>query len=172
MPDAPKQATPAQIAAFRARQVLAATDPQSTSSVPAIFDALAYAPDAAAPGDRPVPRNTRATSANRNTVVAANDLTVIAKGRDVVATSTHTASTADDVWTRMMMLAPSASTSMSVTMLGDPNMTLLSRLFAKPQTVVVMGFSEDPQDGLATDHFSGPAIAPLTTQSFRTASLR
>ncbi len=178
MPAAPNQATPAQVAAIRARQILASTDPQSTSSVSAIYDALAYAPDAAAPVDHPVPHSARAAaSANRNTVMAANDLAVVAKSQggtqaSVVATSTRAASTADDVWTRMMMLAPSASTSMSVTMLGDPNMTLLSKLFAKPQTVIVMGFSDDPQAGLATDHFSGPAIAPLTTQSFRTASLR
>jgi hypothetical protein len=74
---------------------------------------------------------------------------------------------------RIMMLAPSASTSMSVTVLGDTNMTLLSALFVKPQAVVVMGFSDDPQAGLTADHFSGPATAPLATQSFvlRTASL-
>jgi uncharacterized protein YcbK (DUF882 family) len=172
MPAAPKQATPAQVAAIRARQILASADPQSTSSVPTIYDALAYAPDASAPVDHPVPPAARAAAANRNTVVAGNDLTVVAKSQGVVATSTRTAPTTDDVWTRMMMLAPSASTSMSVTMLGDPNMTQLSKLFAKPQTVIVMGFSDDPQAGLATDHFSGPAIAPLTTQSFRTASLR
>ena len=172
MPAAPKQATPAQVAAIRARQILASADPQSTSSVPTIYDALAYAPDASAPVDHPVSPGTHAAAANRNMVVAGNDLTVVAKSQGVVATSTRTAPTTDDVWTRMMMLAPSASTSMSVTMLGDPNMTQLSKLFAKPQTVIVMGFSDDPQAGLATDHFSGPAIAPLTTQSFRTASLR
>jgi hypothetical protein len=59
-------------------------------------------------------------------------------------------------------------------MLGDANMTLLSRLFVKPRATIVMGFSDDPLMGLTTDHFSGPATAPLTTQSFglRTASLR
>jgi hypothetical protein len=105
--------------------------------------------------------------------MAASDLApAAAKGQGVVATSTRTASTADDVWTRMMMLAPSASTSMSVTMLGEPNMTVLSQLFVKPQATVVMGFSNDPMMGLATDHFSGPAIAPLIMQPFlRTASL-
>jgi uncharacterized protein YcbK (DUF882 family) len=177
MTAAAKQATLAQVAALRARQILAGADPQSTSSIPAVYDALAYAPEAAVPVDQPASRNARAASANRYTVLAANDLTIVGKSQAaaqsaVVAAPTHTASTADDVWTRMMMLAPSASTSMSVTMLGDPNMTLLSRLFAKPQTVIVMGFSEDPQAGLVTDHFTGPAIAPLTTQSFRTASLR
>ncbi len=180
MPTAPKQATPAQVAALNARQTVAPTnlasaDPQSTSSVSAVYQAMAYAPEASAPADHPASRS--AHPVNHSTL-AANDLTVVAKSPagpqgGVVATATRTATATDDVWTRMMMLAPSASTSMSVTMLGDPNMTQLSKLFAKPQSVVVMGFSDDPQAGLATDHFSGPAIAPLTTRSFwRTASLR
>jgi hypothetical protein len=151
---------------------LASTDPQSTSSVPAAYQALAYAP-AASPQ---AARNARPASANRSPPVAANDLTPVAtKGHDgVVTTSTRiVASKAGDTWMRIMMLAPSASTSMSVTVLGDANMTLLSALFVKPQAVVVMGFSDDPQAGLTADHFSGAATAPLATQSFvlRTASL-
>jgi hypothetical protein len=37
-----------------------------------------------------------------------------------------------------------------------------------------MSFSDDPQMGLVSDRFTGPAIATLATQSFvmRTASLR
>jgi hypothetical protein len=37
-----------------------------------------------------------------------------------------------------------------------------------------MSFSDDPQMGLSCDHFTGSAMAPLTTQSFvlRTAALR
>jgi len=178
MPATPKQATPAQVAALGARAV-APNDPQSTSSVPAAYQALAYAPAASPLADRAsaaIPRNARPASASR-TPVAANDLPPIAaKGRDgmVVTTSTRiVASKAGDIWMRIMMLAPSASTSMSVTVLGDANMTLLSALFVKPQAVVVMGFSDDPQAGLAADHFSGPATATLATQSFvvRTASL-
>jgi uncharacterized protein YcbK (DUF882 family) len=185
MPAAPSQATPAQIAAINARKALASTDPQSTASVPAVYQAMAYAPDASPPVDHanvvaasaPIPRSARPAPANRNSM-AANDLTtVVAKGQGrsgAIATATRiVASTAADVWTRMMMLAPSASTSMSVTMLGDANMTLLSKLFVKPQATVVMSFSDDPLMGLTTDRFSGPATAPLTTQSFglRTASL-
>ena len=172
MPAAPKQATPAQVAAISARRALASTDPQSTSSVSAAYQALAYAP-AASPQ---AARTTRPASTSRNALVAANDLTpVAAKGHDgVVAASTRiVASKAGDIWMRIMMLAPSASTSMSVTVLGDANMTLLSALFVKPQAVVVMSFSDDPQAGLTADHFSGAATAPLATQSFvlRTASL-
>jgi len=179
----PKQATPAQVAALNARQVLASTDPQSTSSVPAAYQAMAYAPDASPPVDRaniapasaPSPRSARPASANR-TIMAANDLpTVAAKSQGgVVAASTRTADSSD-AWIRVMVmvLAPSVSTSMSVTVLGDANMTLLNQFFVKPQAAIVMGFSDDPQAGLTTDRFSGPALAPLTIQSFalRTASL-
>ena len=173
---APKQATPAQVAALNARQAMAPADPQSTSSVPAAYQALAYAPDASSPVDRaPTPRTARTASASRS-VVAANDLTTVAAKSQggLVATSTRkSVPEVGDAWMRVMMLAPSASTSMSVTVLGDANMTLLSKLFVKPQSAIVMSFSDDPQAGLATDRFSGSAIAPLTVQSFalRTASL-
>jgi uncharacterized protein YcbK (DUF882 family) len=178
MPVAPTQATPALVAAFHARQGLASSDPQPTSSVPAAYQAMAYAPDAAEPTDHaPVARAARTTFGHN--VVAQNDITVVTKSQSgaqggIVAASTRTIeSKGGDLWLRMMMLAPSASTSMSVTMLGDANMTLLSALFVKPQSVIVMGFSKDPQAGLDTDHFSGPALAPLTVQSvgLRTASL-
>jgi hypothetical protein len=40
--------------------------------------------------------------------------------------------------------------------------------------VIAMSFSDDPQLGMNSDHFTGPAIATLAIQSFvmRTASLR
>jgi hypothetical protein len=46
--------------------------------------------------------------------------------------------------------------------------------FAKPQNVVAMSFSDDPQGGLVSDQFTGSATAKLVTTSFamRTASLR
>jgi uncharacterized protein YcbK (DUF882 family) len=185
MPAAPNQATPAQVAALNARKVLTSADPQSTASVPAAYEALAYAPAASSPVDRanivaasaPIPHSARRASASRNAMAVNDGTTVVAKGRaadGVVATSTRiVASQAGDVWMRIVMLAPSASTSMSVTVLGDANLTLLTPLFVKPQAAIVMGFSDDPQAGLTTDRFSGAALATLTTQSFplRTASL-
>jgi uncharacterized protein YcbK (DUF882 family) len=186
-PAAPNQATPAQVAAINARQALASTDPQSTASVPAAYQAMAYAPAATSPVDRanivaasaPIPRSTRPASAPQNSMAVTSVTTVVAKGTQgqggLVATSTRiAASRANDVWMRVMMLAPSASTSMSATVLGDSDMSLLSAHFVKPQAVIAMGFSDDPQMGLICDRFSGPAIAPLATQSFvlRTASLR
>lgn len=185
---APKQATPAQVAAINARQALAAADPQSTASVSAAFQALAYAPAASSPVDRsnivaasaPIPHSARPA---RNPMAVASIDQVVAKGAQgqeqgqgsVIATSRRiTAAKGNDIWMRVMMLAPSASTSMSVTVLGDSDMTLLRAQFVKPQAAVAMGFSDDPQMGLVSDRFTGSATAVLQTQSFvlRTASLR
>jgi uncharacterized protein YcbK (DUF882 family) len=183
-PTKPKQATPAQVAAISARQALASADPQSTSSVSTAFQALAYAPAASSPVDRanivaasaPIPRSVRPA---RNPMAATSIDTVVAKGAQgqggAIATSTRiAASRTNDIWMRVMMLAPSASTSMSTTVMGDTDMTEMRAHFVKPQAVIAMTFSDDPQMGLVSDRFTGSATAPLSTQSFalRTASLR
>jgi hypothetical protein len=188
-PTTATQATPAQVAALRAREALAsATDPQATASVSSAFNkALAYAPAAASPVDRsnivaasaPVPRNVRPAAAPRNSMAVTDVTTVVAKGTQgqasVIATSTRIAAArGNDVWMRVMMLAPSASTSMSTTMLGDADMTLMRTYFVKPPSIVAMTFSDDPQLGLVCERFTGSATAKLATQSFvvRTAALR
>ena len=186
-PTTAKQATPAQVAAISARRALAsAADPQSTSSVSAAFQAMAYAPAASSPVDRanivaasaPIPGSSHPVSLQRNSAVATGIDTVVAKGSQVqggmVATSTRIAATkGNDVWMRVMMLAPSASTSMSATMLGDADMTVMRVHFVKPQTAIAMTFSDDPLMGLSSDRFTGAATVKLETQSFvlRTASL-
>ncbi len=186
-PTTPKQATPAQVAAISARQALATADPQSTASVSAALQALAYAPASTAPLDRstivaasaPVPRSARPASASRNPMAVTNVTTVVAKGSQgqarVIAASTRiAAATGNNIWMRAMILAPSASTAMSSTVLGDADLTLLREHFVKPQAVVAMNFSDDPQMGMASDRFTGSATATLPTQSFllQTASLR
>jgi uncharacterized protein YcbK (DUF882 family) len=185
---APQQATPAQVAAINARRALAATDPQSTATVPSAsaYQALAYAPWPTSRADRgnvvaasaPLPTSARPISASRNSMAVTDVTTVVAKGAQgqggLVATSTRLAATkANDAWMRVMMLAPSASTSMSTTMFGDVDLTVMSAHFVKPQAVIAMGFSDDPQMGMSSDQFTGSATATLSTQSFvmRTASL-
>lgn len=190
-PATPKQATPAQVAAITARQaVAAAADPQTTSST-GFQAALAYAPPASAPDrvDRarvvaasaPIPRSIRPASLARNPMAVTNVTTVVAKGAQgqggVITTATRLAAAANrdnDIWMRVMMLAPSASTSMSVSVMGESDMTLLRAHFVKPQAALSMSFSDDPQLGLVCDQFTGSATARLTTTSFavRTAALR
>jgi uncharacterized protein YcbK (DUF882 family) len=188
IPKAANQATPAQVAALRARQALAAaTDPQPTASVTESFNkAMAYAPAATSPVDRanvvaataPIPprparpaRNAGAAATEINTVVAKG-----AQGQDsVVATSTRLAAAqGSSIWMRVVMLAPSASNAMSTTVLGDTEMTQMRSHFVKPQAAIAMTFSEDPMMGVTCDRFTGSATAQLPTQSFvvRTAALR
>ncbi|MDI1263843.1 MAG: DUF882 domain-containing protein [bacterium] len=183
------QATPAQVAALKARQAVGAADPQPTASVSDTFNkALAYAPAAASPVDRnnivaasaPMPRVTRPV---RNAAVSTEINTVVAKGNSggsqgqgsVISTSARlVAGKASDIWMRVVMLAPSASTAMSTTVLGDTDMTQMRSYFVKPQSAVAMTFSEDPMMGMSCDQFTGSATARLATQSFvvRTAALR
>jgi len=189
--DVPKpanQATPAQVAALRARQALAAaTDPQSTASVTESFNkAMAYAPAATSPVDRanvvtataPIPP--RPTRPARNAGAAATEInTVVAKGAQgqdsLIATSTRLAAAqGNNIWMRVVMLAPSASNAMSTTVLGDTEMTQMRSHFVKPRAAIAMTFSEDPMMGMTCDRFTGSATAQLPTQSFvvRTAALR
>jgi uncharacterized protein YcbK (DUF882 family) len=188
IPRAANQATPAQVAALRARQALAAaTDAQPTASVTESFNrAMAYAPAASSPVDRanvvaasaPVPprparpaRNAGAAATEINTVVAKG-----AQGQDsVVATSTRLAAAqGNSIWMRVVMLAPSASSAMSTTVLGDTEMTQMRSHFVKPPAAIAMTFSDDPMMGMTCDRFTGSATAQLPTQSFvmRTAALR
>ena len=188
VPRAANQATPAQVAALRARQALAAaTDSQPTASVTESFNkAMAYAPAASSPVDRanvvaataPIPprparpaRNAGAAATEINTVVAKG-----AQGQDtVVATSTRLAAAqGNGIWMRVVMLAPSASNAMSTTVLGDTEMTQMRSHFVKPPAAIAMTFSEDPMMGMTSDRFTGSATAQLPTKSFavRTAALR
>jgi uncharacterized protein YcbK (DUF882 family) len=183
---APQQATPAQVAALTARKAIASADPQPTASVSENFNkAMAYAPAAVAPVDRsnvvaasaPIPRSVRPSTPSRNSMAVNDVTTVIAKsGLGGMATSARLAASKgnNDVWMRVMMLAPSASTSMSVTVFGDADLTLMRQHFVKPQAMIAMRFSDDPMPGLFTDRFTGSSAARLETVSFvtRTAALR
>ncbi|WP_225136425.1 DUF882 domain-containing protein [Bradyrhizobium yuanmingense] len=181
VPATPQQATPAQVAALKARQALAAaTDPQPTASVSnAALQALAFAP-AASPVDRanvvaasaPIPRTTRP----RSLAQAPEINSVVGKSVDGrVATATRlSAAKGESIWLKIVMLSPSASHAMSVTLMGELDTAALRDYFVKPRSVIAMGFSDDPMQGLSCDNFSGSATAKLETTSFvvRTAALR
>ena len=183
---ASKETSAQVIAAVAARKALEAADPQSTASTSAPYQAMAYAPQVASPTDRanivagsaPIPRSAR-PAALRNPNAATEINTVAIKGvsapGEVVSTATRlSVAKGNDIWLRIVMLAPSATTSMSVTMMGDTDMTRLRTLFVKPQSTIPMSFSDDPMRGLTTDRFSGSAISKLETTSFslRTALLK
>jgi hypothetical protein len=149
------------------------------------MQAMAFAPLASSRGDRSstvadsAPAPTRSRPA-RNGAPATEISTVAAKGapgKDTVITNAariSVASSSDSSWLRVMLLAPSASRAMSVTMLGDADLSVMRSYFVKPQMAIAMGFAEDPTPGLASDQFTGPAAVKLETKSFvmRAASLR
>jgi len=182
-PAAPKQATPAQIAAIIARR---AADTEPTASVPSsAYQAFAYAPPSSSPVDRanivaasaPIPRSARPSMSARNAAPATEINTVAAKGAQgqdgEVATSARIAGAkGNDVWLRVMLLTPSVSTSMSVTRMGDTDLTMMREFFVKPQTAVAMNFSDDPMMGLSCERFSGSATARLQTLALRATTLR
>jgi hypothetical protein len=91
----------------------------------------------------------------------------------VVTTSARLASASrdNDIWLRAMILARSAA-SMTSTVFGESDMTILRSHFAKPQATVAMAFSEDLQQGPACDQFAGQAVVTLSTTPFMTAALR
>jgi uncharacterized protein YcbK (DUF882 family) len=185
---APKPAAEAQIAALKARGAVVAADPQFTASLPQnVSQALAYAP-AEAPLDRakvvaasaPIPRNPRVASLAPNPMSGADinptDTTIGKTRQGAIATATRVkqATKTNDIWMRAMILAPSASTSMVASVLGDQDMTVMRTHFVKPNTAVAMTFSNDPQMGIVCEKFTGSATATLSTTSFtmRTAALR
>jgi len=184
IPASPKQATPEQIAAITARRAVA--DPDQTASVAAAYNALAYAPPASSPVDRanivaasaPIPRGVHPSASSRNAAAPATEINTVAakgvQGRDgTVTTSARIAGArGNDTWLRIVLLTPSVSSSMSVTQMGDTDLTMMRSFFVKPQTAIAMNFSDDPLMGLSCDRFSGSATARLETTSFRTAFLR
>jgi len=182
----PKQASPAEAVTNAASRALAAADPQPTAGISSALQALAYAPAASSLVDRsnivaagaPIPRGFHGSSTPRSAAAATTIDTVVAKGvqgqDSLIATPTRLAASSrgNDLWMRVMILAPSARSSMNTTVLGDADMSLLRVYFAKPQAAIAIVFSEDPQMGMLSDRFTGSATARLATQSFQTASLR
>jgi uncharacterized protein YcbK (DUF882 family) len=179
-PSTPKQATPAQVvAAIAARQARESADPQPTASVPAVYQAMAYAPSATVPIDRtnvvtasaPIPRASRASIASRNSAPVTEINTIAIKGTQdqdemVANVSRLSPGKSDGLWMRIISLAPSVST-MSVTIMGDTDLTLMRAFFVKPAASITMGFSNDPTMGLDCDHFSGSTATKLELTSFK-----
>ncbi|BAM87310.1 conserved hypothetical protein [Bradyrhizobium oligotrophicum S58] len=180
-PATPKQATPEQVAAITARRALSSIDQPQTAS---LMQAMAFAPPASSPIDRanstaPIPvRNSR--PAARSAAPAPETASPAAKsgqsqdGLITMATRLSAAKGPDSTWMRAIMLTPSASSSMSVTKMGDPDLTVMRSYFVKPQIALAMSFAADPSPGLSYDQFTGPAIIKLETKSFtmRAAALR
>jgi uncharacterized protein YcbK (DUF882 family) len=179
IPAPAKQPTPAQIAAIKARQASSSGERPSTAGITQAFQALAYMP---APDDRsgaPAPRDEHPASHDEAQAtgsissIIAKDQGQPSPGGPVTTATRIAVAKGNDIWLRALMLAPSTSSSMLTTVLGDTDMTRMRDFFVKPPTTITMGFSDDPQMGLQCDHFSGSVTAKLKTASFavQTAAL-
>ena len=84
----------------------------------------------------------------------------------IAASASTAAASIDKPWMRILLLSPSISDSTSVTVLGNEDLTLMRAFFVKPQTVIKIGFSDDPMMGMTCDHFSGSTNVKLKTVSF------
>jgi uncharacterized protein YcbK (DUF882 family) len=173
IPAPAKQPTPDQIAAIKAHEVANSDKPQSEASIASAFQALAYMPGSGDhSGSHPVSHDETPATGSINGAVTgdqrqrANEVTITTATRIAAAKG-------DSIWLRALLLAPSASSSMFTTVLGDTDMTLMRRFFVKPQITIAMSFSNDPLMGLQCDRFSGSVTAKLNTASFavHTASL-
>lgn len=168
-PGEAKQATLGQVlAAISARAALDAADPRSSRGVPQVYQAMAFAPSATAPASRDgrlVELARNLTLVGDNNAAPAQDDPHGQSGTVAVPARVATVATHDDIWMRIMLLAPSAST-ISVTPMGDPDLTLMRAFFVKPKSTITMGFSNDPMMGLTCDHFAGPATVRLPTTPF------
>ena len=188
-PSTPKQAASAQlVAAITARQALESTDAQTAPSVLEASQALAYASQPAPKVDQanvvaasaPIPHSARLSLASRNAATAAIGVDMVAakgaQGENTpIANATRIASAGvDGAGLRIIILAPSFGESMSVTVLGNTDLTRMREFFVKPQASIIMNFSDDPMTGMTCDRFSGSVTSRLDTTSFtlQTAALR
>jgi hypothetical protein len=109
----------------------------------------------------------RAATADNET----RTVSVATKGRQggvgsIANSAGMAAASVDKPWMRILLLSPSISNSASVTVLGNEDLTLMRKFFVKPQTVIKIGFSDDPMMGMTSDHFSGSTNVKLKTVSF------
>jgi len=80
----------------------------------------------------------------------------------------------DDPWLRAVAMTPSVSDALTVTIIGPLDMRTLAPLMQRPDSAVVMAFSDDPHRGMRADRFGGAAVVFVSTTTFtgRTAALR
>lgn len=79
-----------------------------------------------------------------------------------------------DPWLRALLLAPDLQNYLTVTAFEAPDPMSLRPLMVKPESVVVMTFSNDPHLGMTSDRFTGSAVVFVSTVTFigHTAMLR
>lgn len=75
----------------------------------------------------------------------------------------------DNPWLDAVLVSPDLRHFMTALMLGAENYGALGGLVEKPAQSVVMTFGPEPNPGLTTDHFSGPAVGVISTVTYKQA---
>jgi len=84
------------------------------------------------------------------------------------AAAVHPGMRSDNPWLRGLVISPSVHYAMSVASFGKPDYRQVAPLMQKPASVLAITFAADPQPGMTSYSFSGPAVAFLQTLSFKT----
>jgi uncharacterized protein YcbK (DUF882 family) len=142
--------------------------------------ALAYAAQAkVAPQAPPVTRGLRVANALPRTAATIPQASVVSAAKPTPQISATAAAPKpgtpfEEIWLRALVLAPNLQEFMTAMALGPPDMRELVPLMTKPDSVVAIKFGDDPNQGMAADHFSGSAVVFLNTTAFvkRTAALQ
>jgi uncharacterized protein YcbK (DUF882 family) len=149
-----------------------------TASIGPASTALAYAADSemiTPVRTRPMGSPLSPPPQEANVIPTIQGNTTIVQKPSLGAAVASTEQSTESPWLRAAMLTPDFRTYMTATQLGAIDMRPLQGLLYKPSQAVVMTFSADPQLGIVTGHFEGPAVVFLATTSFKlqsTASLR
>jgi uncharacterized protein YcbK (DUF882 family) len=116
-------------------------------------------------------KKTIARAANPRAVAAVPGPTSSATKRTFVPAAGETYA---DPWLRAMVLAPDLRNYLTITAFEAPDPLSLRPLMVKPDSAVVMTFSNDPHLGMTSERFSGSAVVFVSTVTFvgRTAMLR
>ena len=141
--------------------------------------ALAYAAQAKAAPQAPVTRGLRVGNALPRAAATIPQARVVSVAKptpqlSATAPAPRPGTPFEEIWLRALVLAPNLQEFMTAMALGPPDMRELQPLMVKPESVVAMKFGDDPNHGMATDHFSGSAVVFLNTTTFarRTAALQ
>ncbi len=95
----------------------------------------------------------------------------VVSGKTPVATANPIAGSP---WLRAVVLAPNMYQYMAATPFSPPDKRQFVMFMQKPRSVLMMGFSNDPYNGMTTTAFTGKAVQFLATVQFsvRTAALQ
>jgi hypothetical protein len=147
---------------------IASADPIVTASA---GPALAYA---AEPATLPVSRAAPIGSSLPKLEPVADSSEQAPLAKSARLAFAHPVARFDNPWLRATVMTPNVSYFLTALPTGRLDTRQVRDLLHKPRTsVVMMGFSADPQNGLRTDTFSGQAVVFLATlpSTTRTAAL-